>query len=276
MLPPDSALEIFLLNAAIMGMVLAFAVGVTFVVVRRQARRRLQAERMAAMGTAAARILHQIKNPLQTMLLHAELLGDDAAVEDAKSRRQVSRAIVAEATRVAELLSELAMYASGSARQLTRQPLRLGCFVGEVVRAFAEQAQREGTRLEASELDDPVVDADPYYLRQALENVIRNAREAVAAVPGGHVRVRVGRRERHAVIEVEDNGPGLSRAQGRSIFEPFVTTKSKGMGLGLPICREIVEAHGGRIEAGSRPGGGAVFAVYLPLHGGVGEAGSVA
>lgn len=265
MIRPESALEIFLLNAAILLLVLAFAVGVTFVLVRQQARRRLRAERMAAMGTAAARILHQLKNPLQTMLLHAEMLGDDAVVQDGASRQEVSGAIVSGAGRINELLSELTTYASGAARQLAFQPLRLRGLVEELVRTWRPQAEREGTRLEMEGEEDPVVQADPYYLRQALENLVRNAREAVAGRPGARVRVALRRRDRHAVVEVADNGPGLSAAQARSVFEPFVTTKSKGMGLGLAICREIVEAHGGRVEARGRPGAGAVFRVYLPL-----------
>ncbi len=120
-----------------------------------------------------------------------------------------------------------------------------------------------------------MVSGDPYFLRQALENVLRNAREALAQEENGRpgrIEVTLRRRAADAVIEVRDNGPGIDSSRLKLIFEPFVTSKSKGMGLGLPICREIVESHGGRVEVRSRPGAGTTVSLILPLFRGAREA----
>ncbi|MBI4538798.1 MAG: hypothetical protein HY704_04720 [Gemmatimonadetes bacterium] len=91
------------------------------------------------------------------------------------------------------------------------------------------------------------------------------ARGVARALAGAHGRPAPSRLVDLRGLLCADNGPGLTPDQARSVFEPFVTTKRKGMGLGLPICRTIVEAHGGRVGARRRPESGALFAVQLPL-----------
>lgn len=262
---PDQQL-IFTINVVVVVSVVLFATGVIVALLRRTYRRRVEEEKLAAMGTATARILHQIKNPLQTIVLHADLLQDEGIVADPVSRREVCEAIVGESQRLVAMLNELSVYASGARRALARDPLPLH----ELVRHLARQEEREAAehhlRVEASEIHPAVVLGDHYYLRQAIENLVRNACEAMDGQPGSLLRLGVERSGPMAVVRVEDNGPGIPPERLDGIFQPFVSSKGKGMGLGLSICKEIVEGHGGRIEVQSEPGAGTVFTLLLPLY----------
>lgn len=153
------------------------------------------------------------------------------------------------------------MYAAGARRALTLEPIPLDQLAREV--AASERRDEVEVRVEARET--VTVPADAYYLRQSLENLVRNAREAMEGQADARVVLHVARVGSSGVVRVEDNGPGIPPDRLATIFEPFVSTKGKGMGLGLSICREIVEAHDGRLEVQSTPGRGTTFRVNLPL-----------
>jgi signal transduction histidine kinase len=224
------------------------------------------------MGTATARILHQIKNPLQTIVLHSDILQNEKMVADPAQRREVANAIIGESQRLVAMLDELSVYASGAQRPLNRQPV----FVDDLVRQVAAHESREGLKVDAAGVEQAVVFADAYYLRQVVDNLVRNAREAMGDTPDARLRVTVERDAGQAVVTVADNGPGIAPEKLKDIFKPFHSTKGKGMGLGLAICREIVEAHTGRIEVESIVGEGTTFTVRLPLYGdGVNAAGTL-
>jgi len=270
----STAQRLLLVNVGLALLILGFTAVVIVALVRRNMRQRVEAERLAAMGVATARILHQIKNPLQTILLHAEMLEDSRMVEDPAARQEICQAIVTEATRMTELLSDLSAYASGGKRRLHPEPFSLNELVTGAVRNEVREAEVTGIEVVVGPMEPLVVNGDPYFLRQALENVLRNAREALMQQSDKPRRVEVALRRRggEAVLEVRDNGPGIEPYRLKTIFEPFVTSKAKGMGLGLPICREIVESHGGRVEVRSRPGAGTTVSLVLPLDRGVREA----
>lgn len=264
---PDNRL-LFVVSVVVVASVVMFTAGVVLTLLRRSDRRRAEEEKLAAMGTATARILHQIKNPLQTIVLHADLLQNDLMVADAVQRREVADAIIGESQRLVAMLEELSVYASGSQRSLKRQPLALDDLVRQVVQRETLESTDGGMRLEAPRLERATVEADAYYLRQALENLVRNAREAMAGQADARVELAVTREGGEAVARVSDNGPGIPGEQLERVFQPFVSTKGKGMGLGLAICREIAEAHGGRLEVETAVGAGTTFTLRLPLRGG--------
>src|SRR5687767_6887830 len=112
--------------------VVVFTGAVIITLLRRSDRRRVEEEKLAAIGTATARILHQIKNPLQTIVLHADMLQDERIVSDAAQRREVCEAIVDESQRLVAMLDELSVYASGARRSLNRRPVRLDDVVKQV------------------------------------------------------------------------------------------------------------------------------------------------
>jgi signal transduction histidine kinase len=254
---------IFVVAMSVVISVVVFTGAVIIALLRRSDRRRVEEEKLAALGTATARILHQIKNPLQTIVLHADILQDERIVSEAHQRREVCEAIVGESQRLVAMLDELSVYASGARRTLNRRVVRLD----DLVRQVAEVEVREGLMLDASGISPASVHGDAYYLRQVFENLVRNAREAMAE----HDRtpqlwISLSRGGGQAEVRVRDNGPGIPPEKLQEIFQPFVSTKGKGMGLGLAICREIVEGHGGRLDVESTPGKGTTFTVTLPLH----------
>ena len=268
---PDSKL-LFIVNVVVVVSVVLFATGVIVALLRRSYRRRVEEEKLAAMGTATARILHQIKNPLQTIVLHADLLQEESIVRDAGSRREVCEAIVGESQRLVAMLNELSVYAAGARRALSRDTLPLH----ELVRYVARQEEREEVRVDASNVSEATVMGDAYYLRQALDNLVRNACEAMDGQPGACLRLSVERLGTMAAVRIADNGPGIPPEKLDGIFQPFVSTKGKGMGLGLSICKEIVEGHGGRLEVETTPGVGTTFTVLLPLYEAAEPAGTAA
>jgi signal transduction histidine kinase len=108
----------------------------------------------------------------------------------------------------------------------------------------------------------PAVQGDPVQLRQVLVNLVENA--VYAASPIGTVAVRGRRADGFVLLDVEDTGPGVDPSTRRRLFEPLITTKEKGIGLGLALVKRIAERHGGAVEYADRPGGGARFTVRLP------------
>ena len=246
--------------------VVVFTGAVIVALLRRSDRRRVEEEKLAAIGTATARILHQIKNPLQTIVLHADILQDERIVSEAHQRREVCEAIVGESQRLVAMLDELSVYASGARRTLSRRAVRLDDLVQQVTGVEAREAAETGLVLDASAMSPATVYGDAYYLRQVFENLVRNAREAMEdRDEPPRLWVSVARAGAVAEVRVTDNGPGIAPENLQSIFQPFVSTKGKGMGLGLAICREIVEGHGGRITVESAPGKETTFTVTLPL-----------
>ncbi len=261
---PDAG-HLLLVNVAIVLMLVAFIGALTVVLVRRSVQARIQAARLAAMGTATARILHQVKNPIQTVILHAEMLEDARLMEDADAREEVGGALVEEAVRLSGLLEELSMFASGAARRLTPEPLRLDELAREAVAGEAAAAEADRVAL-VTDLNAVEIRADPYFMRHALDNMIRNAREALVedGTPEPAIRVETGMEGGDAVVRIVDNGPGIPAAERAGVFEPFVTTKGKGMGLGLAVVRDIVEGHGGAVALRERDGGGTEAVITLP------------
>jgi two-component system, NtrC family, sensor kinase len=207
----------------------------------------VQAERLAAVGKLAARITHEIKNPLSALGLNLELLEEEVgAAPEAGEARQLLAAIRGEVDR----LSELANRYLGLARRQKPdpQPGDVGDLVADVLRFMRPELERAKVRV-AFERDEgvPEVRVDEAQIKQALVNLIGNAREAMRG--GGELTVGVSAAGEGAVeIRVDDTGGGIPEKMRGSLFEPFATSKEQGTGLGLPITREIVEAHGGTIE----------------------------
>ena len=257
---------LFLINLFTIVAVSAFAAAVVVILIRRSYQRRLEEQRLATMGTVTARILHQIKNPLQSLILQAELV-EEFDREDARElRRECAAAVVGEAHRLASMLDELSVWASGARRTLSPEPIPLDILLGEMVRQERREAEQRGVTLEAPRLDEAVVLADPYYLRQAIENLMRNAQEAMHRQENARLLIELERRDSFAAVRIADNGPGIPPDRLQAIFEPFVSGKSSGMGLGLPISLEIIEGHGGELKVESHVGVGTTFTLLLPLH----------
>ncbi len=259
------------------------AVGARDVALREANERQLRAERLAAVGRMAAHVTHEVRNPLSSMALNAEMLGDelDALGEPGSESRRLVGSIQKEIDRLTRITEEYLRVARLPTPRLQREDL--GALVEDTVLFVAQEMSVAGVELaKVIEPGVPVVRADESQLRQALLNLLRNAREAMelASVAEPRVTVRVIARARDGVagaaVCVSDAGPGLSPEAMAHLFELFFTTKARGSGLGLSLSREIAVAHGGSLDAeraSAADGGGASFVIWLPAAGaeGAGE-----
>jgi two-component system sensor histidine kinase HydH len=209
-----------------------------------------QSERLAALGTMSAVLAHEIKNPLAALKGNAQLLVEGLD-EGTRPRAQADR-VVSSAVRLQGLVDNLLDFArSGGLERAALDP-------AEVLCAAAEDASPRATiDLEGA---PATWSLDGVRLRQVLENLLRNAEQASP----GKVTASVRREGERLIYAVCDEGAGIPEGETERIFEPFHTTKTRGVGLGLTVARRVVELHGGTITAGNRPGGGAVFEIVIP------------
>lgn len=239
------------------------------VTAREHARTQLvESERLAAVGRVAAQITHEIRNPLSSIGLNIDLLGDDVHLLPKNKQEEFSSILSA----VSDEVSRLSRITEGYLR-LARLP-SAGRRVGDVGDLLTElcafnqkEAERRGAMLELQlSPDTPNVLIDADRIRQACFNLLRNALEAAGR--GGTVRVSVRTSSQGgAQIDVEDSGPGILQEQQDRLFDPFFTTKPGGTGLGLHHARQVVADHQGTLSVHRSNLGGALFRVQLPLLG---------
>ncbi|MDD5558217.1 ATP-binding protein [Candidatus Methylomirabilis sp.] len=235
----------------------------------RELEERLQrSDRLAALGTVAAGVAHEIRNPLAGLRGAAQLLEGDRDFPPAL--REYTSVIVKEVDRLGAIVEQLLSFAT------PRGPVLRSCNLHEILDSllFLERAPLGAADITVQRQYDPQLPeilADPSEIRQLFLNLIRNGIEAMP--DGGELIVRT-RYERSAkrcggrsvaVAEIVDQGSGFDPEIERHLFTPFFTTKERGTGLGLAICLRIVEDHGGAMEATSSPGRGSRFRVLLPL-----------
>ncbi|HXY35385.1 MAG TPA: ATP-binding protein [Planctomycetaceae bacterium] len=238
------------------------------VVERLQESRReaLRAEQLAAVGQMAAGIAHELRNPLMAMkiLVQAAAEANPPALAD----RDLS-VLEEEITRLERSAETFLDFARPP--EIERRTFDLRLLVKQVLDLVSPRADRQGVRVSCSAPQNQTIPirADMGQLRQVLLNLLLNALDAVSE--GGAVSVEIETTDTGGngspgwvIVRVCDTGRGLPSELGTKIFEPFVSTKPTGIGLGLSICKRIVESHGGQILAVNRPGGGAEFIVRLP------------
>ncbi|UQA61501.1 sensor histidine kinase [Polyangium aurulentum] len=222
----------------------------------------VNAERLAAIGKMAAHVTHEIRNPLSSIGLNLELLEEEVAPSSNKEAAQLVVAIKAEVDRLSRIAEQYLSIARRPRPRLEREHVE--DLVRELV-AFVHPELERGGVTERVEADDdlPEVGLDESQFRQALLNLIRNAREAMSK--GGELIISIRKAKDGGVdLAVDDTGTGVPEDVRASIFDPFFTTKQRGTGLGLAVTRDIVEAHGGTIGCEGRAGGGTRFFIHLP------------
>jgi len=218
-----------------------------------------EAERLATIGQVAASIGHELRNPLAVMQTSVHMLSRRLPADErnVKHLRRVDEQIVLCNTIISDLL-ELAR---------DRPPELRPTDVAEVVREAALSVPRSSEVTLALDIAEalPPVAVDPGQFRQLVVNLVLNAVQASEAA-GGQIELRLASDERDLLLTVEDRGQGLSKDVLSRLFEPLFTTRSTGTGLGLALCRRVVEKHRGTISANNREGGGASFIVRVPLN----------
>ncbi len=226
-----------------------------------EARAALQhAEREAAWRDVAKKLAHELKNTLTPMTLSLHRLSRRAEMVPERERDAVRDSIAA-LIREVDHISRLADNFSQYARMPEPRPELLD--LAEVARGCASLHEPQGVALRVACESPLPVEADRLLLSRALHNLLVNAIEASGT--SGEVEVATGANGHDAWLEVRDRGPGLSSELGDRVFEPYVSTKRRGSGLGLSFVRDIAQQHRGEITLTNRDGGGAVARLTLPL-----------
>lgn len=241
---------------------------------REQAARLQHTARLVTMGEMATLLAHDLNQPLaaiqsyQTGLLN-RLAGQGLAREDLEPALQ---AIGRSAEHAGRIIRRVHNFVKKSEPRLER--ITFADVVAETAELLEPELRKAHTHLEAA-LDPaaPLVRADRVLIEHVLVNLIRNALEAVALQPPERKRIRIeaGPREGRVEVRVRDWGPGVNEQVAQNLFSPFVSTKASGMGMGLSICRSIIEVHGGHIRYEPAGDGGAVFIFTLEEAAGGGD-----
>ncbi|HEU0202409.1 MAG TPA: ATP-binding protein, partial [Burkholderiaceae bacterium] len=237
---------------------------------RQRAERAAHQARLMTMGEIAASLAHELNQPLTAVASYsagvrnslARVPGVDARILAALERQGEQ---AAHAGRIVERIRGFL-----SRRTPQQEPCELADIVQRALDLLRPDLRRRAIQVSSEKPAAPVnVHADPVLLEQVVINLLLNAADALMTqAPPWHIRVVVGTGDEEpprALIEVIDNGPGLGGRTIEQLAAPFYSTKPEGMGLGLAICRSIVESHLGVLEAGDAPAGGACFRISLPL-----------
>ena len=228
----------------------------------------LQAEKLSAMGQMAATIAHELGNPLGIMITSLEFLR--CSLQQSHSELEEHLEVIQQnVVRMHELLTSLSDMNGLGRFRLEREDILKA--VIPVLSFVEKMAEKSGITIKsdlASELPPCLIDVR--QLRQVFLNLLKNAIEAMPK--GGTITVRCGYRpggisakEGSVTVEVEDTGIGVPSRDLEMIFKPFYSTKQKGMGLGLSLCKGIIEKHGGSIRVESQEGKGSRFIVEVPI-----------
>lgn len=269
-----------------LGIMLAIAIGAPIAVyamrrsnarMQRAVRRQHEAERLAQLGAMTGGLAHEIRNPLSTIGLNAQLIAEglqELPVDDADRGRLTRRleALRREVDRLRDILEDFLRLAGALHVEATEVDLNV--VAEELADFFTPQAVSAGVRLRVEPAPAPVVAlADVKHLKQAALNLMLNAAQVMSATApaDGARRELILRTERRteagepvAVLHVIDTGPGVAADRLKEIFNPYVSMRAGGAGLGLAITKRIMDEHRGRIDAHSEPGVGSDFSLVIP------------
>lgn len=231
-------------------------------IIERQREQLIEGEALAVMGEMSSAVAHGLRNPLASIRSSAELaLSGDLAAD----AREYTGDIVAQVDRLERWIRQLLTYAKSEGAQT--ESVDLNAVLKDSLDGYRHDLERQKTkvRLELS-TGLPPVRGEAAMFGQMIGSLIANASEALHE--GGEIVLRSRREPPGGIlVEIGDTGPGMSREDVESVFKPFFTTKQKGLGLGLPIVRKVIERLGGTVDLESEPGQGTVVRLHLRAHG---------
>jgi C4-dicarboxylate-specific signal transduction histidine kinase len=226
------------------------------------------ANRVATMGHLTASIAHEVNQPITANVTNAQaaLRWLDRRPPDLEETRQALARIVKDGYRASAVIDRIRALIKKAPSRKDRVDINEA--VWEVIALCRGEAVKNGVSVQAQLADSlPLIDGDRVQLQQVILNLIINAIEAMGDVSQGarELRICTGIDASNCVlVAVQDSGPGLDPARVEHLFDAFYTTKTSGMGMGLSICRSIIEAHGGRVRATANVPQGATFEFTLP------------
>jgi two-component system, NtrC family, sensor kinase len=231
----------------------------------------LRKNKLIELGTIAAGVAHEIRNPLASIRTFAQLLPDKQ--DDPEFKEEFSKLVLKDVDRITKVVESMLAFARPA--QVTIADHRVNEIVDEAVLLTAPRLKNKRIELTKQFHEQPTLRVDKQQILQVLVNLINNAADALPEL--GKIRVATGVRgmngtngggggdQKFAVIEVADNGPGIPAGVRNRVFDPFFTTKREGTGLGLSISQKIARDHGGIITVSSVEGKGTTFQINLPL-----------
>ncbi|MEQ8763841.1 MAG: ATP-binding protein [Planctomycetota bacterium] len=219
----------------------------------------IRSERLAAVGEMAAAIAHEVKNPLAGIGGAMTIIKESFPKDDPK--RQITDEILLQIRRLDDVVKDLLQFSKP--QNPVKHPVELRPYLSQILEVLCESPALEDVTIDLEEVPGQFeVQVDESMMREVFWNLILNAAQATGS--GGIIGVRARREGDDDVIEIQDDGPGIPPDRRAQIFRPFYTTKAKGTGLGLPICKKIVESHNGKLDVSCPLDGGTVFRIYLP------------
>jgi signal transduction histidine kinase len=220
-----------------------------------------QQEKIAALGRVAAQVAHEVKNPLAGLLLYALHLKGQVEGKLSEAEMSLLDKLVSTINHLTSTCEQILSFARPV--HLVPQRADLNRVLTDVLQLLEPQLAAAGVSV-AADLDPAGAPGrlDESSLRSALMNLSLNAVQSMS--PGGELRVRTRAADGALVAEIGDTGTGMTEEQVKNIFEPFYTTKSTGLGLGLPYATKVIEEHRGQIAVESSPGGGTTIRITLP------------
>ena len=219
--------------------------------------------RLASLGELSAALAHEIRNPLGALHGSLQLLETSPTLKDAEDKECVS-ILRKEINRMQKTVNQYLSFARSTEDPIT---ISLDTLLRKTIQELKTKSERTGTQIHLEIVDSmPEIATDPHKLEQVLANLLQNACEAFAKNVTLSARL-AGDSTEDVVIKVSDDGPGMPPEILANVFTPLFTTKRAGSGLGLPICKKIIDSLGGRIGVESRPNRGTEFSIRLPIMG---------
>lgn len=220
--------------------------------------------RLGILGEMSSNIAHELNQPLAAIVNYANAMQRllDAPQTDVASLREGAVQVADQAARAAAIIQGIRAFVRR--RPPSRSPIEINAVVGEAVALFSDVSGRRKFPIHLHLAEGlPPVQADKVEIEQVLLNLLQNAVDAMGG-PGGALTIRTSQADGMVKVAVRDSGPPISPEAEARLFEPFFTTKPEGLGLGLSICRTIIESHGGRLWAATNDGPGLTMRFTLP------------
>jgi two-component system sensor histidine kinase DctS len=235
--------------------------------IARQQQERLQAtSRLVAVGEMASSIAHELNQPLAAISSYCtaatNLLRNGAGNADVVPALEKA---VEQSRRAGQVIRRIYSLSRSSDSRFER--VSLADSIDAALSLLEGEIRQRGVRINFQAARRPIIDGDPILIEQILLNLLRNALDAMRATPPEQRAIEIGldQADSYASLDIADHGSGIDPAVADKLFDPLFSTKPEGMGMGLAICRSVVESHRGRLSFAANPGGGTVFRLLLPI-----------
>ena len=223
-----------------------------------------RSERLTALGTLAAGVAHEVRNPLNAIAITAQRLRDEFVPQvDLEEYKSFTQTILSETKRMDQIVDQFLSLTK--AQKLNLETTNLNAFLAESVNLVEIEAKDKRVRIEREIAKLPDIAIDKDEMKKAILNILRNGVEATPSDGTLWIKAREEKALNEVQIEVKDSGPGIAKENLSKIFQPYFTTKKRGAGLGLAIAYRIVSDHKGKIDVQSQEGKGTTFVIRLPL-----------